>query len=123
MDGLNKARREKPLMNASGVHRQRRMLLPGDRSILCLLCFLGLSEDRIRENDCNVLRAAKGNEGDRCINAPEHIFFAAPDGSHRLRERSFQKIGERTLTGGAAFYKANDLRFRTAGQRNMWQHG
>lgn len=67
-----------------------------------------LLEDRIRENDRFVFAAVKGDYGDKLIASLDHIVLIEapkPIRLRRVRERSFQKFGERILPGGDLYEK------------------
>ena len=65
-----------------------------------------LLEEKISRNNRFVLAAVKGNYGDKLIAALEHVVLLNVPRqvlSERVRERSFQKFGERMLPGGDLF--------------------
>ena len=60
-------------------------------------------EDRIAQDDKFVFAAVKGDYGDKLISSLQKVvLMEAPKSvrNHRVRERSFQKFGERILPGG-----------------------
>ena len=69
-----------------------------------------LLEARIRENDHFVFSAVKGDYGDSFIKSLEHIILADVPKQvrhQRVRNRSYQKFGDRILPGGDLFEKEN----------------
>ncbi len=67
-----------------------------------------LLENRISRNDRFVFAAVKGDYGDQLIRALSHIILLeVPKSirSVRVRERSYQKFGERIMPGGDLFNK------------------
>ena len=69
-----------------------------------------LLEEKISRNNQFVFAAVKGNYGDRLIASLDHIvLIEVPKQirSKRVRDRSYQKFGERMLPGGDLFEKEN----------------
>ena len=69
-----------------------------------------LLEERIRNHDRFVFAAVKGDYGDQFISSLNHIILVeAPKQirSQRVRNRSYQKFGDRILPGGDLFEKEN----------------
>ncbi len=69
-----------------------------------------LLEEKISENNRVILAAVKGDYGDRLAASLDHIVLMEaprPVRSQRVRNRSFQKFGERILHGGDLFEKEN----------------
>ena len=69
-----------------------------------------LLEERIRENDHFIFSAVKGDYGDLFMDSLQHIILTdAPKQvrSRRVRERSYQKFGDRILPGHDLFEKEN----------------
>ena len=70
-----------------------------------------LLEERIRENNRFIFAAVRGDYGDRLIASLDHIVLIEVPKEirgKRVRERSYQKFGDRILPGGDLFYKEND---------------
>ena len=69
-----------------------------------------LLENRIADNDRFIFAAVRGDYGDKLTAALDCIVLIdAPKQirSHRVRERSFRKFGERILAGGDLFDQEN----------------
>ena len=69
-----------------------------------------LLEEKIAENNRFIFAAVKGDYGDRLAASLDHIVLMEapkPVRSQRVRNRSFQKFGERILPGGDLFEKEN----------------
>ena len=69
-----------------------------------------LLEEKIAENNRFIFAAVKGDYGDRLAASLDHIVLMEapkPVRSRRIRNRSFQKFGERILPGGDLFEKEN----------------
>ena len=69
-----------------------------------------LLEERIRSHDRFVFAAVKGDYGDQFISSLNHIILVeAPKQirSQRVRNRSYQKFGDRIFPGGDLFEKEN----------------
>jgi len=67
-----------------------------------------LLEERIRDNNRFIFAAVKGSYGDRLIASLEHIvLIEVPKQirSRRVRDRSYQKFGNRILPGGDLYDK------------------
>ena len=65
-------------------------------------------EDRIAQDDKFVFAAVKGDYGDKLISSLQKVvLIEAPKSvrNHRIRERSFQKFGDRILRGGDLYEK------------------
>ena len=69
-----------------------------------------LLEERIRENKRFILASVRGDYGGRLIASLDHIvLIEVPKQvrSRRVRERSYQRFGDRILPGGDLFEKEN----------------
>ena len=70
-----------------------------------------LLEERIGENSRFIFAAVKGNYGDKLISALDHIILIEVPKqirSQRVRDRSYQKFGDRILPGGDLYVKENN---------------
>ena len=69
-----------------------------------------LLEERIRDNHRFIFAAVRGNYGDKLINSLDRIvLIEVPKRirSRRIRDRSYQKFGDRILPGGDLYDKEN----------------
>lgn len=67
-----------------------------------------LLEERINENNRFIFAAVKGNYGDKLIASLDHIVLIETPKqirSQRVRDRSYQKFGDRILPGGDLYEK------------------
>ena len=69
-----------------------------------------LLDERISENSRFIFAAVKGNYGDRLIASLDHIIMIEVPKqirSQRVRDRSYQKFGDKILPGGDLYDKEN----------------
>ena len=69
-----------------------------------------LLEEKIAANRRFIFAAVRGNYGDQLAASLDHIVYIEVPKQvrgHRVRERSYQKFGERMLPGGDLFEKEN----------------
>ena len=85
-----------------------------------------LLEERISDNDRFIFAAVKGDYGDKLIASLDHVVLIEVPKQirrQRVRDRSYQKFGDRILPGGDLYDIESKWFTLTAGRKPMLQVG